>query len=248
MPMLNMRVIQPPHIIDLNRVAGLSYIRVDGAVLEVGAMTRQRDIEFSEVVGRVFPLLQEAMRHIGHRQTRNRGTVGGSLCHLDPSAEIVAVATAVGATVVANSRAGAREINFDDFPRGLMTPAIESNELVSAVRFPIWKPGHGFAFEEFARRHGDFALASAAVLLEMDGQYITRSSLTVGGVDSRPRRLTTKLEGSQASAAAFDEAADGCSGLEAMDDVHVTGEYRRRVARAMVRRALERALARVRKH
>ena len=167
MPMLNLRLVQPAHIIDINRVAGLSYIRREGEVLEVGAMTRQRDIEFSDVVKDAFPLMHEAIQQVGHRQTRNRGTLGGSLCQLDPSAELVAVAAAVDATVLVASQAGTREIPFADFPLGLMSPAIESNELVTAVRFPLWRRGHGFAFEEFARRHGDFALASAAVLLEM---------------------------------------------------------------------------------
>ena len=247
MPMLNMRIVQPSHVVDLNRVEGLSYIRLDGEVLEIGAMTRQRDLEFSEVVREVFPLMHEAVRHVGHRQTRNRGTLGGSLCQLDPSAELVTVAVAVQATVIAASNAGVREIPFAEFPLGLMTPSIESNEVVTAVRFPLWKRGHGFAFEEFARRHGDFALASAAVLLELNGQRIMRASVTVGGVCSSPQHLTAALEGRQASAALFDEVADASRELDAMNDVHVTAEYRRHLARVMVRRALEKAYARVTK-
>ena len=247
MPMLNMRVLQPSHIVDLNRVDGLSYIRLEGEVLEIGAMTRQRDIEFSEVVREAFPLLHEAVRHIGHRQTRNRGTLGGSLCQLDPSAELVTVAAAVGATIIAASKAGVREIPFAEFPLGLMTPAIESNEVLTAVRFPLWKQGHGFAFEEFARRHGDFALASAAVLLEMNGARITRASVTVGGVESRPQHPVTVLEGRQASAALFEEAAEACRKLDAMNDVHVSAEYRRQLARVLVRRALEKAYGRIAK-
>jgi carbon-monoxide dehydrogenase medium subunit len=155
MPMMNMRIVQPAHIIDINRVEGLSYIRREGEVLEVGAMTRQSEIEFSDVVKDAFPLMHEAVQLVGHRQTRNRGTLGGSLCHLDPSAELVTVAAAVDATVVVASKVGTREIPFADFPLGLMSPAIEVNELVTAVRFPLWRRGHGFAFEEFARRHGD---------------------------------------------------------------------------------------------
>src|SRR3954469_25527043 len=168
MPMLNMRYVLPDHIIDLNKIEALSYLRESNGVLEVGAMTRQRDLEFSDVVKARFPLIHEAILNVGHRQTRNRGTVGGSLCHLDPSAELVTVAAAVDAIVLVASKAGTREIPFADFPLGGMSPAIESNELVTAVRFPLWKRGHGFAFEEFARRHGDFAIASAAVLLEIE--------------------------------------------------------------------------------
>ncbi len=236
MPMLNMRVVQPANVIDLNRVDGLSYIRRDGEILEIGAMTRQRDIEFSSVVRESFPLMHEAVRHIGHRQTRNRGTLGGSLCQLDPSAELVSVAASVDARVVVASKRGRREIPFAEFPAGLMTPAIEPDELLTAVRFPLWKKGHGYAFEEFARRHGDFALASAAVLLEPDG---SRARVTVGGIAPQPQHL---------SAASVDDAVAGCDALEAMDDVHFDAAYRRRLAKAMVKRALQRAHGRIAQH
>jgi carbon-monoxide dehydrogenase medium subunit len=247
MPMLNMRVVQPANIIDLNRVEELSYIRLSDDVLEIGAMTRQRDIEFSDVVRQAFPLMHEAVRHVGHRQTRNRGTLGGSLCQLDPSAELVSVAAAVDATVLAASKGGTREIPFAEFPAGLMTPAIEQNEILVAIRFPLWKAGHGYGFEEFARRHGDFALASAAALLESDGQRITRARVTVGGIAPQPQTLPARLVGRSASAELFEEAAQACSALDAMNDVHVTGEYRRHIAKAMVRRALQKAHGRIAK-
>jgi aerobic carbon-monoxide dehydrogenase medium subunit len=245
MPMMNMRVVQPANVIDLNRVEELSYIRLSGHVLEIGAMTRQRDIEFSDVVREAFPLMYEAVRHIGHRQTRNRGTIGGSLCQLDPSAELVSVAAAVDATVVVASQGGRREIPFAKFPLGLMTPAIEPNEILVAIRFPLWRSGHGYGFEEFARRHGDFALASAAALLEMDGQRITRARVTVGGIAPQPQTLPAKLEGRNASDALFDEAAQACNGLEAMNDVNTDEHYRRRLAKAMVGRALRKAHGRI---
>ncbi|MEO8751047.1 MAG: xanthine dehydrogenase family protein subunit M [Casimicrobiaceae bacterium] len=248
MPMLNMRLSQPLNIIDLNRVEELSYIRLRGEVLEIGAMTRQRDIEFSDVVRQAFPLMHEAVRHIGHRQTRNRGTIGGSLCHLDPSAELVNVAAATGATVIVASQSGTREIPFVEFPAGLMTPAIESSEMLIAIRFPLWKTGHGYGFEEFARRHGDFALASAAALLESDGHRITRARVTVGGIAPQPQTLPAKLEGRGASEALFAEAAESCDALEAMNDVNFTGDYRRHIAKAMVKRALRKAYGRISKH
>jgi carbon-monoxide dehydrogenase medium subunit len=226
-------------------VQGLSYIRREGDVLEMGAMTRQRDIEFSDVVREAFPLMHEAVHLVGHRQTRNRGTLGGSLCQLDPSAELVTVAAAVDATVVVASKAGRREIPFAEFPLGLMSPAIEATELVTAVRFPVWKRGHGFAFEEFARRHGDFAVASGAVLLEMEQGRVVRASVVVSGLDSRPQRPNVRLDGREPSAALFDEVAEACERLEAMSDSNVDVGYRRRVARAVVRRALERAHGRV---
>src|ERR1700739_3456638 len=155
MPMLNMRFVLPDHVIDLNRVEGLGFIREAPGALEIGAMTRQRDLEFSDVVRARCPLMDEAIRHVGHRQTRNRGTLGGSLCHLDPSAELVSVATALDAAATGAGPKGQRTIAFKDFPVAFMTPAREPDDLVTAVRFPDWPKGHGHAFVEFARRHGD---------------------------------------------------------------------------------------------
>src|SRR5947199_5163649 len=134
MPMLNMRFVLPDHIIDLNRVEGLSFIREHNGALEIGAMTRQRELEFSDLVRQRCPLMHEAILQIGHRQTRNRGTVGGSLCQLDPSAELVAVAAAMDAVVTAQGPNGARQIPFAQFPAGLMTPALREGELLTSVR------------------------------------------------------------------------------------------------------------------
>src|SRR5258708_15638106 len=183
MPMLNMRFVLRDHVIDLNRVEGLSFIREADGALEIGGMTRQRDLEFSDLVRERCPLMAEAIRLVGHRQTRNRGTLGGSLCHLDPSAELVSVAAVLDATVTAAGPNGSREIAFADFPVAFMTPAIELNELLTAVRFPVWPKGHGYAFVEFARRHGDFAIVSAAVLLVADSTgQIRHCSLALGGL------------------------------------------------------------------
>src|SRR5207244_140039 len=152
MPMLNMRFVLPDHIIDLNRVEGLAFIRGNDGALEIGAMTRQRDLEFSDLVRQRCPLMHEAILQVGHRQTRNRGTLGGSLCHLDPSAELVSVAAALGAVVTVAGPNGSRQIEFESFPAGYMSPAIEPTEMVTGVRFPLWRQPHGHAFVEFARR------------------------------------------------------------------------------------------------
>ena len=168
MPMLNMRLALPDHLVDLNRVEGLAYIRETGGALEIGAMTRQRDIEFSQLVLERCPVMHEAILQVGHRQTRNRGTLGGSLCQLDPSAELVAVAAALEATIAVAGPKGTREIPFSGFPKTYMTPAIGPDELLTRVRFPLWPRPHGWAFVEFARRHGDFAVVSAVALLEED--------------------------------------------------------------------------------
>ena len=249
MPMLNMRLAAPDHIIDLNGVAELAYIREQGDALLIGAMTRQRDVEFDERIRERCPLMHEAVLQVGHRQTRNRGTLGGSLCQLDPSAELVAVAAALDGVVTVQGPSGARDVPFAQFPAGLMTPALRDGELVTGVRFPLWRKGHGFAFIEFSRRHGDFAIVSAAALLEEDtGGKITRASLTLGGIAPAPvraRDVEKTLTGSRASAELFREAGEACRQLEAMEDVHVTAAYRHQLAAVLSRRALEKAHERV---
>jgi carbon-monoxide dehydrogenase medium subunit len=249
MPMLNMRYVLPDHLIDLNKIEALSYLRESNAVLEVGAMTRQRDLEFSDVVRARFPIIHEAILNVGHRQTRNRGTVGGSLCHLDPSAELVTMAAAHDATVTVAGPGGTRDIAFADFPVAFMTPALEPNELLTTVKFPRWPAGHGYGFVEFARRHGDFAIASAAALLEMDSSgKIKRASLTLGGVAVGPVRMKDvekALVGSTPSEDLFRELCEECRKVDAIDDVHAPASYRQHLATVMSRRALVAAHGRV---
>ena len=244
MPMLNMRFVLPDHVIDLNRVDGLAYIKETGGALEIGAMTRQRDIEFSGLVKGKCPLMHEAIMHIGHRQTRNRGTIGGSLCHLDPAAELVSVAAAHDATVVVAGPNGTREIAFADFPAGYLTPSIELNEIVTTVRIPLWPAGHKFAFIEFSRRHGDFAIVSAAALLEINGGKIARAALTIGGVAVAPVRASEveqALIGQPPSSDLFGKVCESLRAIEAMADIHASADYRQHLAVVLSRRALEKA-------
>jgi carbon-monoxide dehydrogenase medium subunit len=249
MPMLNFRFVQPDHIVDLNRVEGLSYIRADDGALEIGAMTRQRDLELSDVVRAGWPILHEALLQVGHRQTRNRGTIGGSLCHLDPAAELVSLAAGHDAVVTVEGRGGRRELPFADFPAGYMAPAIGLDEMVVAVRFPRWRSGHGYAFIEFARRHGDFAITSAAAMLEGEpGGRITRASVTIGGMGTAPSRvpeLEVALVGSVPTPELLRDACEVCRALEAHDDVHAPASYRQHLAAVLSRRALEKAYARL---
>jgi carbon-monoxide dehydrogenase medium subunit len=249
MPMLSMRYVLPDDVIDLNRVRGLTHLREAGGALEIGAMTRQRDIEFSGLVRTRCPLLHEAILQVGHRQTRNRGTLGGSLCQLDPAAELVAVAIALDATVSITGPNGDREIPFAEFPAGYMTPALAADEMLTGARFPLWKEGHGHAFVEFARRHGDFAVVSAAALLEEDPSgRITRASLTIGGTGPAPVRVKEAeraLVGHAASARLFREACESCRKLDAIGDVHAPAAYRKHLAAVLSRRALEKAHARI---
>ncbi|HUK59846.1 MAG TPA: xanthine dehydrogenase family protein subunit M [Stellaceae bacterium] len=251
MPMLNFRYVLPDHLIDINGIAELSYVRWGGAALDLGAMTRQRELEFSDDVKARCPILYEAILQVGHRQTRNRGTVGGSLCHLDPAAEIVSVAAALDATVHVVSAKGRRDIAMAEFSRGYMTPALESDEMVTGVSLPLWPEGHGFAFIEFSRRHGDFAICSAAALLEEDrAGKITRASVTIGGVGPAPvraREVERAITGQAASEALFRDACESCRKIEAMSDVHAPADYRQHLAAVLSRRALEKAHQRVRK-
>jgi carbon-monoxide dehydrogenase medium subunit len=249
MPMLNMRFVLPDHVIDLNRVDGLSYIRENNGALEIGAMTRQRDIEFSDLVRQRFPLMHEAIAQVGHRQTRNRGTLGGSRCHLDPSAELVTVAAAVDAKVSVAGKDGTRSIDFAEFPAGYMTPAIELNELVTGASFPCWPAGHGYAFVEFARRHGDFAIVSTAVLIEEDGNgKVTRASVTLGGIGPAPVRATEverALIGEAMEEKRLREICESLRTLDAIEDVHAPSSYRQQLATVLPRRALLKAHQRI---
>jgi len=249
MPMLNMRYVQPDHVIDLNRVDGLSYIREAGGAIEIGAMTRQCELEFSDLIRTRLPLMQEAIQQIGHRQTRNRGTIGGSLCHLDPAAELVTLGAAYDATVVVTGPNGPREIAFADFPVAYMTTAIEPNEILTAVRFTPWPAGHGYAFVEFSRRHGDFAITSAAVLLEADGGgKIKRASVTIGGAAVTPvraRAVEQALVGNVPTPDLMRQACESCRAIEAIEDIHAPASYRQHLAAVLSRRALEKAVPRI---
>ncbi len=254
MPMLNMRYVLPDHVIDLNRVDGLSYIRErDGALeigaIEIGAMTRQRDIEFSDAVRVRCPLMHEAIVQVGHRQTRNRGTLGGSLCHLDPAAELVAVAAALDAKLTATGKNGARSIAFADFPVAYMTPALEPDELLTGASFPCWSARHGYAFVEFSRRHGDFAIVSAAALIEEDGNgKVTRAAVTLAGLGPAPVRaneVERALVGDKIEERRLREICEPLRQLDAVDDIHAPASYRRHLATVLPRRALLKAHERI---
>jgi carbon-monoxide dehydrogenase medium subunit len=249
MPMLNMRFVMPDHVVDLNSVDGLDFLREDGDTIRIGALTRQRDIELSPLVRERLPLLAEALTFTGHTQTRNRGTFAGSLCHLDPAAEQPAVALTCDAVVVAASVRGERTIPMGEFAVSYMTTQLEPDEIVIEVRIPVSPKKHGHAFVEFARRHGDFALASAAVLMvpAANGD-IERCAITIGGVGSLPVRLTAAeqvLRGRKPDEAAFALAAEACADIAVVEDVHASAAYRRQLARVLTLRALRSAAQRL---
>jgi len=245
MPMLNMRYVLPDHVIDLNKVDGLSYIDEDDGTVSIGGMTRQRDLEYSDVIKAKCPLMHDALLQVGHRQTRNRGTIGGSLSHLDPAAELPAVCAAHDAVIVVQGPNGERDIPFAEFPVAYMTPATEMDELLTGIKIPTWAEGHGYAFVEFARRHGDFAITSAAALLEVGGDgAITRASLTVGGVGAAPVRMSDieqALIGQTGEEEKLRELCEACREIDALGDVYASSEYRQHLATVMSRRALVKA-------
>jgi carbon-monoxide dehydrogenase medium subunit len=248
MPMLNMRFLLPDDLIDLNLIDGLAGITEDGDSLVFGGMTRHRDIEYSDLVARRCPLMKEAILNVAHRQIRNRGTYGGSMAHLDPSAELPSVSMAQDAIVTVQKKGGTRDIAMADFPIGYMMPSFELDEMVTGIRVPLWPEGHGYAFEEFARRHGDYAITSSAVLLDVEpGGRIRRVSITVGGVGAAPLRVTAveeALTGEIGSVELFTEIAEKCREIDAMEDVYAPAWYRQHLASVLTRRALGRAFSR----
>ena len=247
-PMMNFRYVIADHLVDLGGLRELRGITVADGRLRIGAMTRQRDLEFSADIAKHCPLMSEALRHIGHRQTRNRGTIGGSLAHADPAAELPAICAAHDATISAASVRGMREIRFRDFATGFMTTALQPDEVVAAVELPIWPAGHGHGFHEFARRHGDFALAGAAALLDVGPDNIVRkAALTLFGVAASPLRVDAaeaRLTGQPLDANAIRTAAASAWLIEPISDIHASGEYRRHLAQVLSLRALNDAARR----
>jgi carbon-monoxide dehydrogenase medium subunit len=186
--------------------------------------------------------MAEAIRLVGHRQTRNRGTLGGSLCHLDPAAEMVSVAAALEATFTVHGPSGIRRVAYEDFPAGYMTSSVGLDEMLTGITFPCWPEGHGYGFVEFSRRHGDFAIVSAAALLTRDGEgRITRAALAIGGIAAAPVRVSAvehALVGQVLSREKIEKICEPCRALPALGDALVSAEYRQHLAPVMARRAL----------
>jgi len=247
-PMLNFRLAAPDHVIDINRVEALRGVASRDNTFVLGAMTRQCDIEFSDELHAALPILRVAIMHVGHRQTRNRGTLGGSLCHLDPSAELVTAAMALDATLIAENSRGARRIAIADWGRGYLTNALSDDEMLIAVELPVWPAGHGYAFVEYARRHGDFAIVAVAVLMTLNTQgAIDRVAIAVGGCTANPLRLTeaeSALAGNNPSAELFKSTARIASKIDALSDPFVKADYRKHLARVLTERALDAAAKR----
>lgn len=248
-PVLNMRLARPRALIDLNRIESLRFIRIEEGQLRIGAMTRHREVERSEAVASALPILREAIEQVGHVQIRTRGTLGGSLAHADPAAELPAIATLLDAELVAVGPNGARSIPAREFFVMVFMTSLDPREILTEVRFPLLPPRTGTCFMEVARRHGDFALAGVGCYLTLDvAGRIERAGIALTGVGLTPVRAgqaEAALAGRTPSPELFERAAAAVSEeIDPSDDVHATAEYRRHVAGVLTRRALQTALAR----
>ncbi len=247
-PLLALRLASFEHLIDLNGIADLAGITRSNGHVRVGAMTRQRTAEHDATVAADVPLLAAALPWIGHFQIRNRGTIGGSIAHADPASELPAVALALDAEMELVSASGTRTLSAADFFEATFMTAIADDEILAAVRFPVWGPGSGFAVNEFARRSGDFAVAGAVAGLQVDSSgTITRAAVAFIGMGSTPVRgasaeaalVGSKLADLDARAAAVSAVAD----TEPGDDIHASATHRRRIATKMAADALTAAAA-----
>jgi aerobic carbon-monoxide dehydrogenase medium subunit len=248
-PMLAMRLTHFENLIDISRIDELKSIDLCDGEVRIGAGTPHAFVGMDDEVAESVPLLTLATPYIGHFQIRTRGTLGGAIAHADPAAEYAAVALALDAQMEAVSSRGTRQIGAADFFRGLWETSLESDEILTAVRFPVWGPRSGFAIEEFARRHGDFAIAGAAVAVELDGEdRVTRCGIGLLGLGSTPLRGAAAEEavlGRTVGEINADDLGDrAVSTLDAIPaDLQGSAAYRAKVGAAMVARAVAKALS-----
>jgi CO/xanthine dehydrogenase FAD-binding subunit len=247
-PVLNFRLASPALLIDLNRVAALAGIRQDAdGGLVVGAMTRNRALEKSELVRRANPLLHAAMPHIAHAQIRNRGTIGGSLSHADPAAELPAVCVACDARLTIARRSGERTVSAAEFFKGFFTTALHPQDILTAIRFPAWPAGRRAGFLELSRRHGDFAIVGVALWLDLDAAgRCADARIAVFGAEDVPKLMTESAQallGKLPDSKAIAEAAHiAAARTAARSDLHASAEYRTELVEVLTRRALEQAI------
>ena len=247
-PMLAFRLASPALIVDLRKLAELRHIRIADEGVTLGAMVRWKDILEHPRLRQAHPLLVRAVEHVAHYQIRNRGTVGGSIAHADPAAELPGIAVTCGAKIVALGKAGWRVIDAADFFRGPLTTALRPDEIVSEIRFPAWPRRRRFGFREFARRQGDFALAAAAVFFDASEEKFRDVRVGAVGVADFPLRLVAVerlLEDGKIGDTAIAKAeAAASAAVEPADDIHASGAYRKTLIGVMVERALRDAVSR----
>jgi aerobic carbon-monoxide dehydrogenase medium subunit len=246
-PMLAFRLVQPALLVDLRKLADLRGIEVTENGVRLGAMVRWRDIEDDARLATAHPLLKAAVAHVAHYQIRNRGTVGGSLAHADPAAEMPGIALTCEAEIAVVGKSGARMIKAADFFTGALTTALAADEIIVEVRLPPWPAARRWGFQEFGRRRGDFAMAAAAVFYDQDSRgRAINAHVGVIGVADRPLRLATVealVNGQTVDAATIAKAeAATVAAIDPPEDIHATAAYRRALAGTMVERALKQAV------
>jgi CO/xanthine dehydrogenase FAD-binding subunit len=242
-PLLNFRLARPEILVDVNNLAELDSLRVEDGVLRIGALLRQSSLERSQTAAAAVPLLREGVRLVGHAQIRNRGTVGGSIAHADPAAELPAAMAALGARFRVRSKRGERLLDSEEFFVTHLTTALEADELLTEIEVPIPESGTGSAFVEFARRHGDFALGGAAVLLRLGGDGSCRGAsvalLAAAATPVRVHAAEEFLTGRRLDEETAREAAAlAVKDIRPSGDIHGSSEYRRGLIEALMRRAL----------
>jgi aerobic carbon-monoxide dehydrogenase medium subunit len=246
--MLNLRLLAPKTIIDANRLTELDYIRLEKTELAIGALARHNAVLHSKQVAEHWPLIAEAYRFVSHHAIRNRGTLGGNLCHADPASELPVVALLLDATMVLKSSAGERRVRASDFFKGPFETATRADELLTEVRFPTQPKGHGYAFDEVSQRHGDFALVAAGCTLAVADGVCRSVRLGYAGVGPHALRVPeveAALAGQPATTASFAKAAGtAAEHVRPTSDVHADAAYRRDLVRALTGRVLAAALAR----
>jgi carbon-monoxide dehydrogenase medium subunit len=247
LPMMKLRLANPEHLVDINEVADLAYIREQGEQIRIGALTRHADLLDSELLGRRFPVFIDAERVIADPVVRNRGTIGGSLCQADAAEDLSAVCSAVKAQVVIRNADGERVVGMEDFHVGPYMTAVGAGEMLTEVRLPV-RPGAGSAHEKVERRAGDWAIAAASAALWIDGGTISDAGIALSAVGITTIHLTRAealLRGRQPSAELFAEAGEIASAdCSPSADGRGPVEYKRHLAGVLTRRALGRAAAR----
>jgi len=245
MPVLAFRLAEPSLIVDLRKLPGLARIEVTQAGLHLGALVRWRDIERAENLA--HPLLKAAVAHVAHYQIRNRGTIGGSLAHADPAAELPGIAVACDGEIEIAGSKGARKVAAEKFFTGPLTTVLAQDELITGLILPPWPAARRWGFEEFARRRGDFAIAGVAAFFDLEGGRAARAHIGVIGACSRPHRIAAAeaaLNGRAIDEAAILAAARAAAqAVDPPEDLHASAAYRRALVETLVERALRRAAA-----
>ncbi|MGH7798855.1 MAG: FAD binding domain-containing protein [Candidatus Binatia bacterium] len=249
-PLMNFRLAQPRNLVDLNRIEGLSEIKITDRALTLGAMVRQREVEQASLIAERLPILSEAIQLVGHPAIRNRGTVGGSLVHADPAAELPLLSIALGASFSIRSSQASRSVAASSFYQGYLVTAISPHELLVEINFPLPPEGIGWCCTEIARRHGDFAIVATAVLLGFDdNRSVNFARIALGGIGPVPVRVAAAEEallGEKPDSEVYRRAGDAAAQtVDPPTDIHASSSYRRHIAGVLVGRALAIAESRV---